>query len=107
MGQMIKTDIPGDRVVVDDRHFPVYRFTRNIGGLYAVELRGIWMTEKDFFGGPFVLTVLVDPHQRNLLYLAGLVWAPAKEKRDLIQHLSFLINTVRPKAAVRSNGSAH
>lgn len=106
MGKMIKTDIPDDRVVVDDRHFPVYRFTRKIGGLYAVELRGIWMTQKDFFGGPFVMTVLVDPQRRELLYLAGLVWAPAKDKRDLIQQLSFLINTVRPKAAVGPNEAA-
>ncbi len=94
-GKLVTTDTPGDRVIIDDQHFPVILYTKRMDGYYVVEMRGIWNTLKDFFGGPMVGLAIIDPKKGTVYFLSGFVYAPSKKKRDLIQQLYHILSTVK------------
>lgn len=63
----------------------------SIGKIYATELRGLWRVEGDIMGGPFVCYALLDEPNKRVIYLHGFVFAPAKEKRNLMVQLQAIL----------------
>jgi hypothetical protein len=59
--------------------------------LYAVETRGLWRTEGDFMGGPFINYTIVDAPRQRIVVLDGYVYNPNKPKRNYIRELESLI----------------
>ncbi len=51
---------------------------------YAIETRGLWRLIGDFMGGPFVSYTFTDNANKNVIVLFGYVYAPQKDKRDLL-----------------------
>ncbi len=97
LGKLVTTDTPGDRVVIDDKNFPVILYTRTIDGHYAVEMRAIWNTVKDFFGGPALVLAIIDQKKGKVYYISGFVYSPNKKKRDLIELLYDILTGVHIK----------
>jgi hypothetical protein len=58
---------------------------------FAVEMRGMWLVIGDFMGGPFLSYTIVNPKTGNLLTVEGYVYAPNKNKRDLLRQMEALL----------------
>jgi len=63
-------------------------------GNYAAELRGLWKIENDFMGGPFVNLSIIDLLKKRVICLDGFVYAPSKNKRNLIRQMEAMIYSV-------------
>lgn len=59
--------------------------------LYAVETRGLWRTEGDFMGGPFINYTIVDAPRQRIVVFDGYVYNPNKPKRNFVRQLEAMI----------------
>ena len=66
-------------------------------GLYIAELRGLWKLEKGFMGGPFVSHTTIDTVYNRVVTIDGYVFAPNRDKRNLIRQVEAIINTLEIK----------
>ncbi|WP_235298809.1 DUF4837 family protein [Portibacter marinus] len=90
----VKTNTPGSHMVINDEDLPLYTNTIEVNGQYAYEMRGIWETTQDYMGGPFFAYVVIDKSQKKLLFILDFLLAPGKEKRDLMQQMELMTNTL-------------
>lgn len=56
-------------------------------GHYALEMRGSWRFNVQTGGGPFIGYVVVDEKRGRLYYIEGFVYAPGRDKRELVREL--------------------
>ncbi|MFH0760892.1 MAG: DUF4837 family protein [Bacteroidota bacterium] len=95
--QHLKPRVPGPSkgsymaLVLD---FPVLTRNLTVNGNYAVELKGLWETEGDFMGGPFISWSYVDEKRSRIVTVFGYVYAPNKDKRDQVRKLEGILKTV-------------
>ncbi|MBU1014230.1 MAG: DUF4837 family protein [Bacteroidetes bacterium] len=92
---MTKRYIPGPAdgsfmKVADQVIFPITK-TVNFNNLYAIETRGLWETEGDYMGGPFLSYTLVDEANNRVITLDSYVYAPSQNKRDLLKQLEAIL----------------
>jgi len=90
----VSTDEAGSYMLLNDVDLPMLEYTKDINGNYAKEYRGIWEMENDFMGGPFVDYFIVDEKQSKLNFVMLFVFSPGKKKRDLIQGMDYMVNTI-------------
>lgn len=90
----VTTNTPGSHLVINDVDLPLYTHTRNINDQYTIELRGIWEATGDYIGGPFFAYFILDKTQKKLLMVCDFLLAPGKRKRDLMQQLELITNTI-------------
>jgi hypothetical protein len=90
----LTTNTPGSIMVVNDEDLPLYTHTREVNGQYTFEMRGIWEATKDYIGGPFFAYLILDKSQKKLLFIYDFLLAPGEQKRDLMQQLELLTNTM-------------
>jgi len=93
-GKYVTTDQEGSRMVVNNRDLPVLRFQKTINGNYAMEYRGIWEMTKDFMGGAFIAYLIKDKNSDNMVFALGFVYGPGANKRDYLQQLMTIANTI-------------
>lgn len=70
-------------------------FPAEIGGMKAIEVRGIWDIKNYPMAGPFLMYILDDKENNRQLVLEGFTFAPATEKRDYMFQLEAILKTVR------------
>jgi len=90
----------GSIMRTNDEDFPVFEYTDNINGMYTKEIRGVWEMTKDFMGGPFVAYQMHNKETNELIFAYAFVYAPGKAKRDFVQQLDFLVNSIKPSTIV-------
>ena len=91
--QYISSTIEGSHMQINDVSLPMFVTPTQFKELYAVEARGIWELTKDYMGGPFISYLIHNPTTNDLYLLDGFVFAPGKEKRNLIQNLEYIFST--------------
>lgn len=91
----IASNIEGSYMQINDSDLPMFVKPIEIENLYALEARGIWEMENDFMGGPFMSYLIHNPDSNQLYLLDGFVFAPGREKRNLMQHLEHILGTVQ------------
>ena len=76
-----------------DKEFvkPVFKVIPDFPAGYAVEMRGLWITENEFMAGPYVSYTIVNPEANKLICVEGYVYYPNKSKRDLLRQLETII----------------
>ena len=76
-----------------DKEFakPVFKVIPDFSAGYAVEMRGLWITEHEFMAGPYVSYTIVNPEANKLICVEGYVYYPNKSKRDLLRQLETII----------------
>lgn len=84
----------GSYMVLNDEDLPMLEYTKNINGNYAKEYRGIWEMENDFMGGPYIDYFIVDEKQGKLNFIMLFIFAPGKKKRNFMQGLEYMVNTI-------------
>lgn len=78
-------------MIVADKDIPPITRILELKKELAVETRGLWEVEKDFMGGPFVNYTLVDKKNNMVLALDGYVYAPNKDKADLLKQVQSIL----------------
>lgn len=93
--EYITTSSEDAYMVTNIKDLPVYEYVQPINDIYAVEIRGIWETENDFMGGPFISYALLNEPKGEIIFIDAFVFAPGKDKRDYMQQLDYIVKTVR------------
>jgi hypothetical protein len=91
--EFIKTSSPDAYMSTNVIDLPVYEYSYMTNNVFTKEIRGIWETENDFMGGPFISYVLHNESKGEIVFIDAFVFAPGKEKRDLIQQLDCIVKT--------------
>lgn len=61
---------------------------------YAIEIRGLWKTEGDFMGGPFISLTTIDTLRNRVITAEGFVYAPKFDKRNYLREVEAIIRTL-------------
>jgi hypothetical protein len=75
---------------------PVLNITKHNGN-YAAVLRGLWRVENDFMGGPFIMLAELDASRQRVVVIDGYVYAPSKNKRNLLRQVEAMVFSLRLK----------
>jgi len=70
-------------------------FPAEIGGMKAIEVRGIWDIKNYPMAGPFLMYIIDDKENNRQLILEGFTFAPATEKRDYMFQLEAIMKTLK------------
>lgn len=67
-----------------------------VGGLQALEFRGVWEDRAEFpAGGPFVTRAIACPSQDRTYYIDAWLFAPGKDKYPYLRQIEILLDTFR------------
>lgn len=98
MNEVLKQNIPGPRPntwMTLDMKTPVTAATYNYqGAYYAVMIRGLWMVQNDFMGGPYVINTVLDQEHNRIIYMMAYVYAPDGKKRNMLRQVETILYTV-------------
>jgi hypothetical protein len=95
LGRYISTEIPNTYMKINDQDLPMLAQPIKMGNQYTIEARGIWEIVNDYMGGAFVSYLIHNPVNNELIFVDGFVHAPGENKRDHMQALEHIINTIR------------
>ena len=68
-----------------------------LDGHDASEIRGLWIVENDYMGGPFLCYAIDDKKNNRLLIIEGFSYSPASKKRDFVFELEAILKTFKIK----------
>lgn len=88
--QNIPGELPGSYMSTDTLS-GIYSRNVDFAGSKATECRGLWKTEGDFMGGPFVSYTFHDKASAKVITLEGYVYYPNNDKRDLLMQLEAML----------------
>lgn len=93
--QYVSSTIPGTYMRVNGEDLPIIDQITKVNGNYAIEARGIWEIVNDFMGGAFISYLILNPNTNELLFIDGFLHAPGENKRDFMEQLNFIMQTVK------------
>lgn len=98
LGEYITGSFESKMTTAVNAYNPDYKRTE-INGTFRAELRGLWEMTKDMMGGPFVSHAFVNQNTNMVIVVEVFVFAPEKEKRNLIRGMEAALYTIKiPKA---------
>ena len=95
---MLKLFVPGptkgsfmttEKII--DPIFNVFEHNKN----YASETRGLWKVQNDFMGGPYIALTELDASNQRIVEAIGYVYAPSKNKRNLLRQVEAMVYTLK------------
>lgn len=92
--QIMRKYIPGPTkgsYMATEKRFDQLFQVASHNGNYAAEIRGLWRLENDFMGGPFITLAELDASNQRVVLATGYVYAPSKDKRNLLRQLEAMI----------------
>lgn len=93
---LTKLYIPGENegsyMRVEDLVPPAFENTE-LDGHFAIETRGLWRTEGDFMGGPFISYTIFDEDHNQRIMLDAFIFAPDLDKRSLVLEMEAILKT--------------
>lgn len=66
-----------------------------VDNMYAMESRGLWRTEGDLLGGPFLSYTIYDDKNNRIITLDAFVLAPELNKRNLLLEQEAILKSFR------------
>jgi hypothetical protein len=82
-----------------DQVFNIFEHNKN----YASEMRGLWRLENDFMGGPYISLAELDASNQRVVVAFGYVFAPSKEKRNLLQQVEAMVYSLKLNDQEKNN----
>jgi hypothetical protein len=79
---------------------PIIARQVNFNDRFAMELRGLWKTNNNTMGGPFISYSLVDEAKGLIYYIEGFCYSPGKNQRETIRELEAILWTFQTSAAL-------
>jgi len=89
-------ELPASYMSTDTVFFPEARLV-DFADTKAVEMRGLWRTEGDFMGGPFLNYSFLNDAGNQVITLEGYVYYPNEDKRDLLMQLESILYSFQYK----------
>lgn len=77
-----------------EREIPVTLAPVTLSDIPFNEIRGLWRTENDFMGGPFIINYTFLPEKNQTLVFMGYVYAPRFDKRVYMQQIEAILYSV-------------
>jgi hypothetical protein len=65
----------------------------NFNGKYAIRTKGLWKTNNNAMGGPYLSFTFVDEALNRLYYIEGFIYSPAKSQREYMREISVILST--------------
>jgi hypothetical protein len=76
---------------------PVETHEFNFDNRYAVEMKGLWKTNINTMGGPFVGFAFVDEAKGLFYYIEGFTYSPSKDQREIMRELESILYSFKVK----------
>jgi hypothetical protein len=95
---VLKANIPGsfeNSYMTTETRFGVNYNPITVKGKYCAEIRGLWKMVGDMMGGPFVSHARLDETNQRVVVVEGFVYAPEKDKRNLIRQVEASLYTLK------------
>ncbi|MEN8120555.1 MAG: DUF4837 family protein [Bacteroidota bacterium] len=90
----VHTELDGSYMTIEKRiDIPLKKLILNNN--YTVKLKGLWRTEGDYMGGPFVALVSVDTKRNRLVITFGYVYAPRYNKRNYMRQVETILYSLK------------
>jgi len=70
----------------------------NFNDKFGIEAKGLWKTNNNSMGGPFISYVFVDEALNRVYYIDGFVYSPGKSQREYIRELETILWTFRTES---------
>lgn len=93
--KLVSTEIEGTFMQTNDVDLPMLVENKPLNGNYAIEARGIWEMVNDYMGGPFVSYLTINAKTNELYFIDGFIYAPSKEKREFMQNIEYVIQSLK------------
>jgi hypothetical protein len=90
----VSSAIPGSYMNIEKRFDQVFN-TLEHNKNYASEMRGLWRLQNDFMGGPYISLAELDASNQRVIVAFGFVYAPSKNKRNLLQQVEAMIYSLK------------
>ena len=62
---------------------------------YTIKLKGLWRTEGDYMGGPFIALASVDTKRNRIVITFGYVYAPRYKKRNYMRQVETILYSLK------------
>lgn len=92
--EYITGTIEGSYMTTEKRIDQLFKITEHNKN-YASEMRGLWILENDFMGGPFVALDELDASNQRVVSAFGYVYAPSKDKRNYLQQVEAMLYSLK------------
>jgi hypothetical protein len=93
---------PISYLVTERENFDVSAKQVMLNKHFAMQIRALWRTNNATMGGPYVGYALVDQPKGRLYYIEGFVYAPGKDKRELMRELDAILWTFKTSGDLAS-----
>ena len=90
----VSSEVAGSYMKTNDVDLPMIVTPTQVGNQYALEARGVWELANDFMGGPFISYLIHNEATQELILMEGFIYAPGKDKREYMQYLTHVLQTV-------------
>ena len=89
---VLRANVPGPSegsYMSTERHAVYYPVATpvSLNGEYAMEIRGLYKTVNDFYGGPFISLTTYDEKRRRIVTVDCFVFAPKFNKREYMREM--------------------
>lgn len=95
---VFKENVPGplkgSYMSTEKRVIQLHNYLEHNGN-YASEMRGLWRLENDYMGGPFISLAELDATNQRVVVAYGYVYAPSKDKRNLIRQVEAMVYSLK------------
>ena len=105
---ILKTNVPGPSegsYMTTERRIEQVQNITQFNGHYASEMRGLWRVKNDFMGGPYISLAVLDEDRQRVVVAYGYVYAPSKDKRNLLRQVQAMIYSLELKEENSSEGN--
>ena len=97
--QYVQGETAGSYMAVETQHYqPCIKQIESIS-YNALEIKGLWKMQNAFMGGPFIAHFIQDTTNNRILVLEGFLFNPGKDKRDKMQLLQLVLESVKKRPA--------
>ena len=93
-------DDPADlsTYVTTQEYMPLIYDEVNFNEKYAIRTKGLWKTNNNAMGGPFLSYTFVDEALNRLYYIEGFIYSPGKSQREYMREITVILSTFRSSA---------
>lgn len=95
--EILKKFVPGSlpgSYMTTDTVYPLNYDQFYLKEKYIAELKGLWRTEKDFMGGPFLSFTTVDEKRNRIVTVDAYTYSPKFDKRNYMRQLEAILFTL-------------
>lgn len=93
---VLKANVPGPTegsYMTTERHPAYFPFFKEVtfNDKFAFEIRGLYRTVNDFYGGPFISLTTYDEPRKRIVTVEGFVFAPKFHKREYLREVESIV----------------